>query len=173
MNAREYEQIINKIATDGIDAPTAHEIAMLETYANEHDEAAAQLRDLRPNEPVSFATLDEHPTANEWDSIWHGIVADTARQPAQAATQTARKRPWMLRPLTAAAACVLMVGSLSWFTPLRASEMPLAFDAHAEIHEIEVFDGDSSFVLCGSGEEDCAFIWVVENEEADATDESL
>ncbi|MGE3181595.1 MAG: hypothetical protein AB7N71_08190 [Phycisphaerae bacterium] len=169
MNPREFENMLARIAALGIDALTPHEIAKLEAHANAHPGAGSQLRALESRQSPPLAFVQKLPAAAEWDMVWQGISTHSAAAPGGAASSRRARTPWILRPMAAAAACVLMVGSLSWFTPLRADDMPLSFDAHAEILEIEVFDGDSSFVMCGGDEAECAFIWVVENEEADSS----
>ncbi len=169
MSTQEMNKLVEALRDGRIDELTPTEMDALENYLDAHPESAALLANETPaaDELLSLAQLPtEAPSDQEWDATWQTV----ARESNLARSSGSSARPRFLPRFSfawssavAAAICLVMVGAWSFFGPTSVTETIL-LDPDVEIHSIEVFGDDSSFVLEANRDEvdHFAVIWVME-----------
>jgi hypothetical protein len=161
------EQALRAVSHGELDALTPEQIARLERVLNDEPAVAQRIGAQVPQRDAPLAgALDEmdrsaQPSRQEWQNVWARI--ESAAPAAIGHSVSARiLRFW--RPLTAAAACLLLVAGWK-LMPTPANDLwPMQLASNVEISDIEVGDGMTSFVVSTDDEGGSKIIWVLEDQ---------
>ena len=148
---------LDAIVTGDLDGHTPDQIARLEARLNANADARASLADVVPAvEPALHAAV-EVPPDDVWEDVWQRIDESVSAEP-----QPLLLRLW--RPLTAVAACVLMVGFWSMGNKPAVADWPVEWAQEVEIDELEVSEGATPLVAAVGSEDPVPVIWVIDDE---------
>lgn len=165
------EHLLRAIEDGALETLSPEQIERVASWLDARPDLADRVAD-RPAKPdarlmdaLTAADATVTPTAEAWGSVWaHVDLASAAR--ARAAGSSRVLRIWRLwGPLTAAAACLMLVGLWQWRSsgPGHAADWPLELAADAQIESLEVF-GDASAFVAGVDAPGAVVIWVLESE---------
>lgn len=147
-------------------------LAQLEHALACNPELLARLADRTPAPPANLAVqlaaweVVESPEPAAWNRMWDRIVAAEVRS---GNTRGAR-RPLILRlwqPVMAAAACLLLTLGWRLGAPSESTTTdfwPILLATDADIQQVEVYDGDTSFIFATGGNNSVQVIWVLPQE---------
>jgi len=152
---------LNVMNAEGLDALSPEEMARLEGILNSEPHLAADWADRTPSldDPLAthVANLDSAtaPSRGEWERVWQTVDAEAYESPDRMKLPARVIRLW--RPLTAVAACILLLASWQIHRPIKLAR-------NVEISELEVYGGATPFVVSIGDEDGPQVIWVLEDE---------
>lgn len=157
---RNLENLLATVADGRLDELSPDQVAALEEYLDASPDAAARLAAASPNPDPRLSPAAASPTTAEWDAVWDNVESASSTPNAQSGLQRLI-RFW--RPLSAAAACALLM--LMWRGIPRSDDAawPIQLSDQVVVHEIEVFGDADAFVDYGDGGGG-AMIWLLEDE---------
>lgn len=152
-------KLFDRLAEQGLDALSPDDVARLEAAANANPALEARLARLTPVPEPIWQTLPPMPDDEQWDAMWARVHKRSTPQ-AQPVRRRLTLRTY-LRPIVAAAACVLL--ALVWNTYERSetSAWPVEWAHQVEINNLEVPEGETAFVLTAGEANEIPVIWVL------------
>ncbi len=160
------DRLLRAFARGRADDLSPEELALVERLLNTDAAIAARVADERPERDPALASAlaalqqVELPSAAAWERTWERIAAAepvVLRLP-RAAWLWRAQRYW--RPLAAVAAVLCLAVLWQYNVPAAPDAWPLQLATNARIDELEVSEGESSFVISigGDGGE---VIWIL------------
>ena len=149
----------------GLDALTPDQVERLAAILDERPDLAAQLADRIPviepqlADALAQAERQSLPSTGAWSRAWDRIAAAQPKVARRPRVGPQILRLW--RPLAAVAACLVLAAAWWIGTPRPPTAPPLRLATDLEIDRLEVYDGDTPFVV-SIGDSGAVIIWVLE-----------
>jgi hypothetical protein len=160
------DRLLRAVAVGPADDLSPEELARFEQVLNTDAAIAARVAGERPErDPVlrpALAALEqlEQPSVAAWEQTWARIAAAepvVLRMP-RATWMRHVQRYW--RPLAAVAAVLCLAVLWQYDAPAATDPWPLQLATNARIDELEVSEGESSFVI-SIGSDGGEVIWIL------------
>ncbi len=170
MNPRDEIAELLRIAAGDLDALTAEQVARLGEALDEDPSLAAKLGGQVAllkgwlADAVAEADRAARPSPQEWDRVWAGIEAAGAAGTLRAERARVRIIRLGLRPLAAAAACLVLAAVWRYAAApaVAADTWPLRLASEVVIDELEVADGVMPFVFAAGRNGGGEVIWLLQ-----------
>ena len=150
-------EALDAIVAGDLDAPSPDQIARLEARVNANPDVRARLAGIVPPIEPALRAAVQPPPKRVWEDVWRRVDEAVSAAPAPRVL-----RLW--RPLTAAAACVLMVGLWNIGRGPTVADWPVEWARDVEINELEVLEGCTPFVAAVGADSPVSVIWVLDDE---------
>lgn len=160
--ADNLDELLDRVVAGRLDELTPEQAAALEAHLNATPAAAERLADVLPQVDQRLRVSTPVPTDAEWDQVWQRVDSAAAARGKTARTIRRTIRLW--QPLTALAACVVLLLVWRWAPLSAGSDWPIALSADVEVLELEVFGDASAFVSYSDEGQGAAVIWVLDDD---------
>lgn len=173
MNASELDRLMRIIESGRADELSPTEVARLESVLNSDatlaDLPARRVPRVDPRMSAAVAELSSitSPDAEMWEHVWERIESESpiAASAVTPSWNTRLLRLW--RPLSAAAACLLLGIIWRLGTPAPRDAWPLEIAGDVEIEALEVYGDALPFVVTLGGDHPTEMVWVLEGTESE------
>lgn len=168
-NERELDQVLAALQADELDQLSPEQVERLAAHLNSHPHDAQRLARVAPAVSPALRDLESLPDEHAWKRVWENVDEATPAGPITSPAQHQARVLRLWQSVAAVAACLVLAGLWTLKQPPPATNPSPAgwgFDlaGEVEIQQLEVFGGDTPFLVHTADDSDATVIWVLEDE---------